>query len=73
MQQIETLEQEKQSRTPNQQKISSRLIYTARMLRGQAAAPGIPVLYTNLELDEQNNLFVDIKAVVSDDLLQKLA
>ncbi|MBI3474237.1 MAG: IPT/TIG domain-containing protein [Acidobacteria bacterium] len=72
MQQIETLEQEKQSRTPIQKKISSRLIYTARMLRGEAAAPGIPVLYTNLELDEQNNLFVDIKAVVSDNLLQKL-
>jgi len=70
--QIDALEQDKQARTPAQVKISSHLIYTARMLQGQQAAPGIPVLHTNLELDEQNNLLVDIKAYVSDDLLQRL-
>jgi len=70
--QINALEEDKQARTPTQRKISSRLLYTARMLQGQSAAPGIPVLYTNLELDEQNNLFVDIRATVSDDLVQKL-
>src|SRR6267378_3789750 len=72
VQQINALEEDKQSRTATQRKISSHLLYTARMLQGQAAAPGIPVLYTNLELDEQNNLFVDIAANVSDDLLQRL-
>jgi hypothetical protein len=72
VQQINALEQDKQSRTVTQAKISSRLLYTARMLQGQAAAPGIPVLRTNVELDEQNNLFVDITARVSDDLLQRL-
>ena len=72
VQQINALEQDKQSRTETQRKISSHLLYTARMLQGQAAAPGVPVLYTNLELDEQNNLFVDIAANVSDDLLQRL-
>jgi hypothetical protein len=72
LRQIDALEEDKQARTPTQRKISSRLIYTARMLQGQSAAPGIPVLYTNLELDEQNNLFVDIAADVSDDLLQRL-
>jgi len=72
IQQIDALEQDKQTRTPAQVKISSHLIYTARMLQGQQAAPGIPVLHTNLELDEQNNMLVDMKAYVSDDLLQRL-
>jgi hypothetical protein len=72
VEQINALEEDKQSRTPVQRKISSRLIYTARMLQGQAAAPGVPVLFTNLELDEQNNFFVDITAKVSDELLGKL-
>src|SRR5258708_6585646 len=56
VQQINALEQDKESRTATQNKISSHLLYTARMLQGQAAAPGIPVLHTNAELDEQNNL-----------------
>ena len=72
VEQISALERDKQSRTAAQKKISSRLLYTARMLQGQAAAAGIPVLYTGLELDEQNNLYVDIAARVSDELLQKL-
>ncbi len=72
VQQINALLQDKQSRTATQRKISSRLLYTARMLQGQSAAPGIPVLRSGLEIDDQNNLLVDISANVSDDLLQKL-
>ena len=72
VEQIDALMRDKEARTPTQAKVSSRLLYTARMLRSQEAAPGIPVLYTNLELDERNNLFVDITAWVSDDLLQRM-
>src|ERR1700674_2946750 len=60
--QIVALEQEKNSRTPAQQKIDSNLLYTMRMLRGQAPAPGVPFLYTGVDLDENNNMVVDITA-----------
>src|SRR5256885_16782062 len=42
VQQINALEQDKESRTATQNKISSHLLYTARMLQGQPAAPSIP-------------------------------
>jgi len=72
IQQINALEDDKHARTATQLKIGSKLIYTARMLQGQSAAPGVSALHTNLELDEQNRLFVDIKASVTDDLLQRM-
>jgi len=72
IQQIDALELDKQTRTNVQQKISSHLIYTSRMLQGQPAAPGIPVLRSNMEIDDQNDLLVDIKAKVSADLLQTI-
>jgi uncharacterized repeat protein (TIGR01451 family) len=71
-QQIVAMEQEKNSRTPAQQKIDSNLLYTMRMLRGQAPAPGVPFLYTGVDLDENNNMVVDIAANVTDSLLQQL-
>jgi len=70
--QINALEEEKQSRTPAQKKINSRLLHTARMLQGKPAVPGLPVLRSGLEVDDQNNLLVEITARVSDDLLTKL-
>ncbi len=71
-QQIDALIQDKRSRTPAQNKISSQLLYTSRMLRGQAVAAGVPYLETGVEIDDNNNLFVDIRANVSDDLLMRL-
>jgi len=71
-QQIQALEQEKDSRTPAQQKIDSNVLYTIRMLQGKPAAPGIPYLYTGVDLDENNNIVVDIVAHVTDQLLQQL-
>ncbi len=71
-QQIQSLEQEKDSRTPAQQKIDSNVLYTIRMLQGKPAAPGIPYLYTGVDLDENNNLVVDITAYITDQLLQQL-
>lgn len=71
-QQIAMFEQDKAMRTPAQRKIDSNLIYTERMMRGQAAAPGIAVLSTGVTLDDNNNFVVDIVANVTDALLQKL-
>jgi uncharacterized repeat protein (TIGR01451 family) len=72
-QQINALVLEKLSRTPAQKKISSQLLHTARMLRNQQVADGVPYLETGVELDAKNRLFVDINADVSDDLLARLA
>ena len=71
-QQIQALEQEKDSRTPAQQKIDSNVLYTIRMLQGKPAAPGVPYLYTGIDLDQNNNVVVDIVAHVTDRLLQQL-
>jgi hypothetical protein len=71
-QQILALEQEKESRTPAQRKMDSNLLYTVRMLRGESAAPGVPFLYTGVDLDDHNNVVVDITANVTDQLLDQL-
>ncbi|HYL91611.1 MAG TPA: S8 family serine peptidase, partial [Alphaproteobacteria bacterium] len=72
-QQIQALQQEKESRTPAQRKIDSNVLYTLRMLQGRPAAPGVPFLYTGIDLDENNNIVVDITANVGDSLLQQLS
>ncbi len=72
-QQMQALQQDKASRTPAQRKIDSNIIYTMRMLAGQPAAPGVPYLYTGVDLDEKDNIVVDMVANVTDELLQRLA
>lgn len=72
LQQMSLLLQDKKERTAAQAKISSRLLYTARMLQGLPAAIGVPYLQTGVELDDQNNLYVDITARVTDDLLRQI-
>ncbi|MGH9704819.1 MAG: hypothetical protein ACRD4K_15700, partial [Candidatus Acidiferrales bacterium] len=71
-QQVLALEQDKDSRTPAQQKMDSNLLYTVRMMRGEAAAPGVPSLYTGVDLDDNNHIAVDITANVTDRLLNQL-
>jgi Subtilase family len=71
-QQITAIEQEKSSRTAAQQKIDSNVLYTARMLAGKAAAPGIAAMDTGVDVDDANNLIVDITANVTGPLLQQL-
>jgi hypothetical protein len=72
-QQILSLQQEKASRTAAQQKIDSNVLYTIRMLAGQPAAPGVPYLYTGVDLDASNHIVVDMVANVTDELLQQIA
>jgi hypothetical protein len=71
-QQIQALQQEKASRTPAQRKIDSNILYTTRMLAGQAAAPGVSYLYTGIELDSSDGIVVDMVANVTESLLNQL-
>ncbi|HEX9110160.1 MAG TPA: S8 family serine peptidase [Terriglobales bacterium] len=71
-QQMQALQQEKSSRTPAQQKIDSNVLYTIRMMAGQPAAPGVPHLYTGVDLDGNDNIVVDMVANVTDSLLDQL-
>ena len=72
VQQILALQQEKASRTPAQQKVDSNVLFTIRMMAGQPAAPGVPFLYTGVDLDTDNRVVVDIVANVTDELLAQL-
>lgn len=70
--QINALIQDKQTRTPAQRKLSSKLIYTARMLQGLPAAPGVDSLETGVEVDDEGKVLVDITAEVTDSFLRQL-
>src|SRR5713226_4324951 len=70
--QINALLQDKQSRTAAQKKISSKLIYTARMLQGLPAAPDVPSLETGVDVDDDGNVLVDITAKVTLSFLAQL-
>jgi Subtilase family len=70
--QMNALLQDKQARTAAQRKISSKLIYTTRMLQGLPAAPGVSSLETGVEVDGEGNVLVDITADVTDAFLTQL-
>jgi len=70
LKQISALEKEKESRTPTQQKIDSQLLYADKMRRGVPIADGVPVQRVDLDKDNQGRILVDIKADVTDALLQ---
>lgn len=70
LKQIAALETEKANRTPVQQRIDSQLLYADKMRRGIPIADGIQTLHINLDKDAQGRILVDIKAQVTDSLLQ---
>jgi hypothetical protein len=72
-QQIQALEDEKESRTPAQRKIDSQLLYAMKMQRAQPIASGVNSLQVNVAASEQGRVVVDISASVDDKLLQLLA
>jgi hypothetical protein len=72
IEQINALIREKQARTAVQQKISSRLIYAAKMERGEAIADGVATLEINLPDRNARGVVVDVRAEVSDRLLANL-
>ena len=70
LKQIGALEAEKSKRTTVEQKIDSQLLYADKMRRGEPIAEGVPTLRVNLDKDDQGRILVDIKADVTDALLQ---
>jgi uncharacterized repeat protein (TIGR03803 family) len=70
LKQIAALEAEKGKRTPTQQKIDSQLLYADMMRRGVPIADGVPTQRVDLDKDDQGRILVDIKANVTDALLQ---
>lgn len=57
--------QEKDQRTPEQQKIDSQLLYAIYQMRGEAEAKGVPTEPIPLEKDDKGRVLVDIRAPVT--------
>src|SRR5262249_33271633 len=72
LQQIQALIDEKESRTPAQQKIDSQLLYAMKMRQGQMIARGIEKLNTEVVTDDDGRTVVDISARVTGGLLRRL-
>ncbi len=71
--QIASLLVEKESRTPAQRKLDSQLIYFSKQTRNQAITPAVVALQTSIEADAVKRVLVDIKATVSQPLLDFIA
>jgi hypothetical protein len=67
--QIKALDDEKESRTPAQQKIDSQLIYAGKMYQGQQIAAGVPTLEVDVGLKDDGRVIVDITTIVDEELL----
>jgi uncharacterized repeat protein (TIGR01451 family) len=67
--QIQALLQEKESRTPVQQRIDSHLLQALKMSRNEPVAEGIEKLETGIATDADGMSLVDIKATVTRRLL----
>ncbi|HWQ36072.1 MAG TPA: S8 family serine peptidase [Blastocatellia bacterium] len=73
LQQIEALAQEKESRTPAQQKIDSHLLLALKVRRGDPLVSAVPAARQNTALaDSAGRTLVDIRAEVSKELLSKI-
>lgn len=71
--QIQSLLNEKASRTPAQQKIDSQLLYAIKQQRGEAISPQVQGLAVGVEIKDTGLTLVDIKANVTKALLSKIA
>lgn len=71
-QQIQALLEEKEARSPAQQKIDSQLLYAIRMHRGEVLARNVQSLRVDVGADESGIVTVDISAIVDDELLDSL-
>ncbi len=70
--QIEALLEDKRLRSPTQRKIDSQLLYAQRLRLGLPAAPDVPALEVDLDLDAEDRVLVDIDATVDDPFLAAL-
>jgi subtilase family protein len=72
IQQIRAFESQKAQRTPAQRKITSRLLHAARMRRGEAPAPGAPMIRSSVSVDGEGQVDVDVRAAVTPALLDAI-
>lgn len=64
--------QEKDQRTPEQQKLDSQLLYAIYQMRGEAEAKGVPTEAIPLEKDAKGRVLVDIRSPVSKKVLARI-
>jgi hypothetical protein len=64
--------QEKEHRTPAQQKIDSQLLYAIYQARGEAAARGTPTEEIPLRKDDRGRVLVDVRVPVTQALLKRI-
>lgn len=64
--------QEKESRTPEQQKIDSQLLYAIYQARGEAKGKGVPAETITLRKDDQGRVLVDVRAKVTSKLASEI-
>jgi Calx-beta domain/Subtilase family/Bacterial pre-peptidase C-terminal domain/Viral BACON domain len=70
--QLQALIEEKQSRSAVQQKLDSQLLLGAKIARQESLAPAITSMNIQLESDTQGRNEVDIRAEVTDNLLETI-
>jgi hypothetical protein len=66
---IAALLQEKAGRTPAQQKMESQLVHALKKNRGEPFAPGAPNVRTDVKIEPDGRVLVDINATVTPALL----
>src|SRR5262245_49763895 len=64
--------QEKDQRTPEQQKIDSQLLYAIYQMRGEAEAKGVPTEEIQLERDAKGRVLVDVRMPVTPRTLARI-
>src|SRR6266540_2172318 len=72
LRQIQSLINEKESRSAAQKKLDSQLIYAARQNRGEAITSELRTLDVNVNIDSKGLIPVDIKATVSNNLIDTI-
>lgn len=72
LRQIQSLEEEKASRTPAQRKLDSQLHYAGKRRAGKFAAAGVPVLESGVKIDLDNTTVVNIDGKVSKSVLSAI-
>src|SRR5215475_6491111 len=72
MRQIEALMQEKESRTPEQKKIDSQLLYRLKQKRGVRIAPGVERLGVGVKEAADGSVLLDIRAKVTPEVLEAI-
>ena len=70
--QFTAIAQEKDSWTPVQRKIGSKLLIESKKRRGRPLAAGFPNLRSSIKVDDAGLTLVDIKAEVTDELLSRI-